>query len=148
MEKEIKKTLDLRFAKINVIKFSQFDLKNNYNKDAFPLIEFNTRFEFKVLEAEKILSCVVTVLMTILETKEDFAELKMETQFEVNPFEAIIKVDDKNFQIPNALMHNVASVTISTLRGVLHEKLKGTVAQNEIYPLINLASQFVPEVVK
>ena len=148
MEKEQNKAnIDLRFANINVIKFSQFDLRKPFKKDVFPLIEFITKIEFRVLELEKRLSCLITVEMKLIETEEDFAEMKLETQFDVNPFSAIIKVDSINFQIPNALMQTVASVSISTLRGVLYEKLKGTIAQNDIYPLMNLA-QFFPSIEK
>ncbi|WP_040497569.1 hypothetical protein [Fulvivirga imtechensis] len=140
------KTFDLRFAKINILGFSQFDQKNSFNKNAYPLIDFLTNIQFRVIEDVKRISCLITVKMKIKETDEAFAELKVETQFEVNPFDQTIVKESKDtndYQIPNILMYNVANVSVSTVRGILYEKLKGTVAQDEVFPLIDLAPQFM-----
>jgi hypothetical protein len=136
-------TFNLRFAEINISKYSQFDLEKEFNKDEKPLIEFQSDFLFKVLKEEDKIICVVSVKLIIIETKEYFAELKVENIFSIKPFDEIIKIEsDDTFDIPNPVLHNLVSLSISTVRGILSEKLKGTIAQNEVYPLINAASLF------
>jgi hypothetical protein len=136
-------TFNLRFAEIQVSKYSQFDLIKEFNKSKKPLIEFQSDFQFKVVKNEGKIICIVTVKLIVIETKEDFAELKVENAFNIEPFGEVVKtVDDKNYDIPNPVLHNLVSLSISTVRGILFEKLKGTIAQNEVYPLINAASLF------
>uniref|UniRef100_UPI00404A92AE hypothetical protein n=1 Tax=Gelidibacter sp. TaxID=2018083 RepID=UPI00404A92AE len=136
-------TLNLRFAEIKVIKYSQFDLEKDFKKDDKPLIEFQSNFQFKVLELEEKISCLVSVSIVMIETKEEFAELKVENVFEIKPFKDVVMSKIKNsYEIPNEILHNLVSISISTVRGILSEKLKGTIVQNEVYPLINPASLF------
>jgi len=136
-------TFNLRFAEINISKYSQFDLEKEFNKDEKLLIEFQSDFLFRVLKEEGKIICVVSVKLIIIETKEYFAELKVENVFNIKPFDEIIKIEsDDTFDIPDPVLHNLVSLSISTVRGILSEKLKGTIAQNEVYPLINVASLF------
>ena len=131
-------TLNLRFAEIKVSKYSQYDLENDFKKDEKPFVEFQSSFNFKILEKEERLSCLVTVVIIIIETKEEFAELKVENIFELKPFKDVIKSKSENsYDIPDAVLHNLVSLSISTVRGILSEKLKGTIVQNEVYPLID-----------
>ncbi|GHC65836.1 hypothetical protein [Ulvibacter litoralis] len=136
-------TFNLRYAEINVSKYSQFDLEKKFNKDEKPLIEFQSNFQFRVEKEEDKLVCIVNVKLIVLETKEHFAELKVENSFNIKPFEEVVKIeDDDTYDIPDPVLHNIVSLSISTVRGILSEKLKGTIAQNEVYPLINAASLF------
>ncbi|MFZ2283071.1 MAG: hypothetical protein WAV86_04285 [Lutibacter sp.] len=139
-------TLNLRFAGIKVSKYSQYDLEEEFKKDEKPLVEFQSNFQFKVLENEEKVACLVTVKIVMIETREEFAELQVENIFEIKPFkDLIISKADNGFNIPDAVLHNLVSLSISTVRGILSEKLKGTIAQNEIYPLINPATIFKKE---
>lgn len=136
-------TLNLRFAEIKVSKYSQYDLEKDFKKDEKPFVEFQSSFNFKILEKEERLSCLVTVVIIIIETKEEFAELKVENIFELKPFKDVIKSKSENsYDIPDAVLHNLVSLSISTVRGILSEKLKGTIVQNEVYPLIDPTSLF------
>ncbi|MEH6618510.1 hypothetical protein [Maribacter arcticus] len=136
-------TFNLRFAEIKLSKFSQFDLEQEFDGKAIPLIEFQSNFQFKVLADEEKLICIVTVKLIILETKEEFAELKVENVFNIQPFNEIIKLKpDNSHDIPNPVLHNIVSLSISTVRGILSEKLKGTIAQREVYPLMNVPALF------
>ena len=136
-------TFNLRYAEINVSKYSQFDLEKKFSKDEKPLIEFQSNFQFRVEKEEDKLVCIVTVKLIVLETKEDFAELKVENSFNIKPFDEVVKIEGNDtYDIPNPVLHNIVSLSISTVRGILSEKLKGTIAQNEVYPLINAASLF------
>jgi hypothetical protein len=135
-------TLNMRFKNIKVIKFSQFDLDNEINSIKEPLVEFQTNFQFRVIEKEDLLACLITVKLVLLATKEDFAELKVESFFEIKPFTDVIKKVENNFDIPDGILVNIASLSASTFRGILFEKLKGTIVEKEVYPLIDINSLF------
>lgn len=149
MDKNVK--YELRFSKIKVIGFSQFDQDLEFDANVFPLFEFLTNVSFRVIPEHSSIACLITVELRVIETKEKFAELKVETQFEISPFESMVvpnQMDNSKFDIPNLLITSLSSFSISTVRGILFEKLKGTIAQNEIFPLMDLNSQFVNDSIK
>jgi len=132
-------TLNMRFTDIKVSKYSQYDLQIDFDNEKKPLVQFQSKFQFQVYEDKEKISCLIDVKILILETEEVFAELKVENIFEIKPFNEIIKPnsDKDGFNIPNAILINLVTISISTVRGILFEKLKGTIVQNEIYPLID-----------
>ncbi len=139
-------TIQLRFAEIKTLNYSQFDLMETFNPKTSPLAEFQSNFQFRVLEEDEKIACLTSIKVLVLETKEEFAEIKVETFFDIRPFKEIIKKHSENkFEIPNIIMHNIASISISTIRGILFEKLKGTIMQNEIYPLVDLSKTLKQE---
>lgn len=146
MEKKKELRYNLRILEINLVKFSQFELVENFDKSSRPLIEFQTEFNFKVIEEESKLNCLTKVEMIIIETKEKFADLIVETGFLVSPFDVIAKKTGENqYDINDAVLLNIANVSFSTVRGILFEKLKGTIAQSEIYPLADLTKVFLKD---
>lgn len=147
MSTEEKKT-NLRFTGIKVLGFSQFDLEQDFDKDTYPLFEFKTGIHFRVIADKERVACLVIVTLLIKETEEKFADLKVETQFNVTPFKETVQMNKANssgFDIPNILLYNIANVSVSTMRGILYEKLKGTFAQDEVFPLLDLAPSFLKE---
>ncbi|WP_445711734.1 hypothetical protein [Flavobacterium sp.] len=142
--KEVSKeiTLNMRFKDIKVIKFSQFDLESEVNSLKEPLVEFQTNFQFRAIEKEDLLACLISVKLVLLATNEDFAELKVESFFEIKPFNEVIKKVENKYDIPDGILVNIASLSASTVRGILFEKLKGTIVEKEVYPLIDVNSLF------
>lgn len=142
MEK-IDLTFGLRFAEIKLLNYSQFDLEKEFDKDAKALIEFKSNIGFRVLAKEEQIVCTIDVILLINETKEEFSKIKVENYFNVTPFKEVIKEKSpNNYDIPTPLIHNLVSISVSTVRGIISEKLKGTIAQKEVYPLINLQDLF------
>ncbi|TXE16498.1 hypothetical protein ES731_13890 [Psychroflexus gondwanensis] len=143
MEKKEGRKLDMRFSSIKVNKFSQFDLSKEFDLSNKPFVNFISNFGFKITPGENKISCFINVEMKIIETNEAFAELKVENIFEIKPMSLISKPNNKGgYDIPNDILRTIVTISISTVRGILSEKLKGTVIQNEIYPLINPSSIF------
>ncbi|QIE58633.1 hypothetical protein G5B37_03375 [Rasiella rasia] len=140
MDKQESKKLDMRFKNIKVLKYSQFDLLEEFDKDVRPLVNFNSNFQFKVEPENNQITCVVMVQISILETGELFSELKVENVIEMTPLAEIIETSDGSHNVPNGILQLVVSLSISTVRGILSEKVKGTIMQDEIYPLIDPAS--------
>jgi len=129
---------EMRFADIVVSKFSLYDLKKEFNKNVFPLIEFHSNFSFMAMPEQEQVVCIVAIKLLMIETKEEFAEITIENTFNIKPFVDVIKSKKENvYDIPENVMQNLVAISISTARGVLSEKLKGTIAQKDIFPLID-----------
>lgn len=135
-KKEIKFTL--KYSSINVIKFSQYDISDFTIKDE-DFIEYENNFEIRVFDDTKEIGLLSTTKLKVLEINEIFCELKLLSKFRITNFdEVIIKKSEESFDIPQQIIKNFATIVIGTVRGILHEKLKGTVLQNEVFPLVDL----------
>ncbi|RCW89788.1 hypothetical protein [Winogradskyella arenosi] len=144
MDKENKKLdIDIRYANINVSKFSQFDLKDEFDKESKPLVNFNSNFQFKVFPDKEMITCIVSVNVSIIETGESFCELNVENEFEIKPLAKIVKIEaEDKHNVPTEILRTIVSLSVSTVRGILYEKSKGSIIQGEVYPLINPMSLF------
>ncbi|WP_319480983.1 hypothetical protein [uncultured Draconibacterium sp.] len=136
------KKITIRILNIKVQKFNQSEITLDFNREKTPLVEFQTNFSFKYsIETEQIM-CITNIKVIIIETKEMFAELDVHTEFAIKSLSDFITMVDGKEKIDNVLLFNVCSVSVSTIRGILFEKLKGSELQNEIYPLVDLSSLF------
>jgi hypothetical protein len=140
--KDKNKSFSLRYKNIRVLKYSQFDLIKDFDEKCKTLINYQSNFNFKITSKENIISCFINIEMIVVETEELFSELKIENIFDIENLSEVIIVDNEKMRVPDALIQTIASLSISTARGVLSEKLKGTFAQNEVYPIVDLASLF------
>ena len=136
MQNNKQTTFAMRFSKINVLRYSQNDVED-FNPNKGPLVEFQTSFQLRISEDTNEIGILATVKMVIIKTKELFAELRLECFFEIKPLEQVIIKEDIDIKVPKDLLRNLTSIVIGTIRGVLHEKLKGTQLQNEVYPLVS-----------
>ena len=133
---------NLRIFDIRVVQFSQFDLLKDFDESKIPLVEYQTNFSFKVFEKEGKIGCLTNIKVKVYETDEYFADVKVEIIFEVSPFEVAAKFNNGKFDISNSLLFNIASVSVSTCRGILYERFKGSIIQKEVYPLADLSGLF------
>lgn len=135
---------NLKILDIKVVRYSQFELLENFDKSKFPLVEFQTSFDFKVIEEEDKINSIITIKIKVIETNEYFAELIVETSFFVSPIKSIVtKAQNGNYDVKGVVLYNIASVSLSTIRGILYERLKGSDVQKEIYPLADLSKIFL-----
>jgi hypothetical protein len=134
-EKEIQ--FQMRISSINVLRFSQYDIGEfDYNK--FDAIEYQSDFGVKVIDESNEIAVEATVKLKVKELDSLFGELKVIMKFSIIPFDSVILKEKDGFQIPDMLMLNFFNLITGTIRGILYEKLRGTVLQNEVFPLINL----------
>lgn len=143
-QKEKELVFNLRVIDINVTQFSQFELKKEFKKDNFPLVEFQSNFKYRVVENEEKIVCSISVKIKLLETNEYFAEIIVDTSFLVTPLESVVtKIEGENIHdINKVVLYNITAISASTVRGILSERFKGSVIQKDIYPLINLVDLF------
>ena len=80
----------------------------------------------------------------MIETNEYFAELIVETSFFVSPIKSVVtKAENGNYDVKGVVLYNIGTVSLSTIRGILFEKLKGSDIQKEIFPLADLSKMFL-----
>lgn len=141
MEKEKKiDSFGLRIASIKTLKYTQSELLQEFNSDTDSLISFETTVGFKVLPEVKKITCLIKVNLNIQGTNEEFSQLDVEYTFDVIPFDEVVKKNGENqYNILDTVIDNIVDISTSTTRGILFEKLKGTIAQKEIYPLVNFS---------
>lgn len=142
MKTNIKLESKVRILDIKITQFSQFNITTNFDVSKSPLVEFQTSLNYKAIENEEKVVCFLNVKIKIIETNEYFAELKSEIIFNVTPISNVVRNVNDNQEIDTQLLHDITSLSISTIRGVLFEKLKGSIIQKEIYPLIDLSKLF------
>lgn len=135
-KKEIK--FGLKYSSINVVKFSQYDVED-FSIDNENLIEYQNNFEVKVFEDSDEIGMMSTTVLKIIEIDQIFCELKLLSKFKIINFkDVVIKKEEGSFDIPESLLLNFSTIVLGTIRGILHEKLKGTILQNEVFPLIDI----------
>lgn len=142
MKTNIKLESKVRILDIKITQFSQFNITTDFDVTKSPLVEFQTSLNYKAIENEEKVVCFLNVKIKILETNEYFAELKSEIIFNVTPISNVVRNVNDNQEIDTQLLYDITTFSISTIRGVLFEKLKGSPIQKEIYPLIDLSKLF------
>lgn len=133
-ENEIK--FQMRISSVNVLRFSQYDI-GEFDPNRVDAIEYQSDFNVKVLEESNELAVETTVKLNVQELDSYFGELKVLMKFHITPFEKVIRKENNGFHVPDALMLNLLNIVAGTIRGILYEKLRGTILQNEVFPLID-----------
>lgn len=134
-EKEIQ--FQMRISSINVLRFSQYDI-DDFDANKPNAIEYQSDFGVKALSETSEIAVETTLKLKVQELDSYFGELKVLMKFHINPFDNVVKQVEDGFQIPDLLIFNLFNILTGTLRGILYEKLRGTILQNEVLPLIDI----------
>ena len=139
MENKDEIQVQVKISSIEILKFFFISIDKIENQK----LEYNTNFSIKVFDNSDEIGIFSSVKIRITEQDNHFVELETLLKFGLKPFSDIIrKKDDNSYQISDALMVNLTDIVIGTIRGILFEKLRGTLPQSEIFPLVN-AQQLV-----
>lgn len=142
MENKKEIQFQMRISSINVLKYAQFDLNEIIDKNS---IEYQSDFALQILEESSEMAIETTVTIKIQGTDKYFGELKTVIKFNVTPFTAVVKKENGEYQIPNPVMLNLFHIVAGTIRGILHEKFRGTILQGEVYPLMDVNQLLKPK---
>ncbi|RZJ91310.1 MAG: hypothetical protein EOO20_05375 [Chryseobacterium sp.] len=126
----------MRISSVSVTRFSQYDIEDFEVNDS--AIEYQSDFNIKVLPDFEEISIESTVKLYVKELAKYFGELKLIIKFSITPFGDVIKSENNGFEVPDLLVINLFNIIAGTIRGILYEKLRGTVLQNEVFPLIDV----------
>ncbi|MDI9365069.1 MAG: hypothetical protein QM541_08975 [Flavobacterium sp.] len=135
------KPLDIKFqmriSALSTLKFAIYDIEN-FGLIKNKAIEYESQFNIKILEESNEIAIETTVKLKNLELDDYLAEIKVLMKFTFLPFDTIVQKSNGGYQIPDAIVLNLFNIISGTLRGILFEKLRGSVLQNEIFPLIDV----------
>ena len=113
-----------------------FDLKKAplFNFNMSPKISFN-------FEKDTIL-INWTVTTTVVQTKEELMSILTDFEFEVKDLKTYVKPDNN---INAHFLKILTGISISTMRGIILEKVSNSILANEAMPIINPAVFFKDE---
>lgn len=134
-QKEI--SLKMRISSVDVVQYLQYDIGDvAFNpKDT---VEYVTGFGLKVHKETEELEVRTTVQIRLPKIEVDFGEIIVVIKYRIQPFnEVVIETDDGKHKIPKPLLNHLTSLSANTLRGILHEKFKGTILDKEVFPLVD-----------
>jgi len=126
------------FFKIRSIKVLEFFINEGGLKDIEAdngKIEFSIKASVAVAESRKYIK--VDLFVKIFTDSKENVIGKITTSHEFLLNDLLTENDNKKIEIPEPLMNNLVDISISTTRGILFEKTKGTVLQNSYLPLIS-----------
>jgi hypothetical protein len=131
------KSIQFRLLGIKEMEFYFLNPIGSFNQDS---LEAKVRLNYKWNLEENLFAAVIDFSYTSPHQDEnkEYLKLSLMTEFFVeNLKHRLIVRTNEDFDIDEILETTIVSITISTTRGVLYEKTKGTVFGNFIMPLID-----------
>lgn len=137
MDESNVKSIKLKFEKIHVEEFSQAKLGDDFDPDVHNTVIFNTGYRFLISDNSDKVECNLKITIGIPNLIEDYISMTVANEFRIIDLQNITTGNDGDKTLPNELVKNLISLAISSTRGVVSERLRGTVLANHVYPLIN-----------
>ncbi|WP_026994851.1 hypothetical protein [Flectobacillus major] len=130
----------MRISSIQVLSFSQFEIAG-LDPIEDREIEFQTQYDLRLFEETSEIGITSVVVLKLMKRNVNYAEMKTLVKFKIDPLSSVIRKDSPNsFALPDTLVLNLTTIVTGTIRGILSERMKGTVFQNEVFPLVDLNS--------
>ena len=127
----------MRISALNVVRFSQYDFDGAVDPEE---IDFHSNFGVKINAELSEIAIEITVQLKIKDADIKLSELKVVMKFEIHPFHKVIVQENDEFRVPDQIMINLFNIAAGTIRGIIHERLKGTELQAVIFPLLDVNS--------
>ena len=135
--------VSLGITKVNVLGYSQNETAGINQSDHSKGLEYKTTYNFRLIEEEKSIACLLEVDVNVIESKEELASITVECVFKVSPYDKVVQEKGKGqYDVKDILLINLANITTSTTRGILYERLRGAINTKDIFPLINVPQIF------
>lgn len=98
-------------------------------------LDFSTTVRYRANNDTKEIQALCTIVGFESESKVQFFTISVSLAFGIQNYEEL--GIDENFLLPDDLGLTLSSVAFSTVRGILVEKLSGTVIRDFVLPVIN-----------
>jgi hypothetical protein len=120
--------IGVMYSSITVKYFSKRSIRNF--ADVKTGYEYKTRFTYDVDEDQGEIGMMSSTVLKNSETKQIYIRLKVLSVFKIENLQAaIVKNEDGSFDCSLLLLQNLSALGLGTVRGILHEKLNGSVLQ-------------------
>ena len=144
MDKQKGTSVGFQLVKVTTKQFAVID--DAYSSSSSEEIKMSINLDFGTDEKNKFVASTVNV--KFIQNEKTFLTLEVEAQFAIEE-EAWIKMTNNNNQIvfPRWFATHLTTITIGTLRGVLHAKTDGTEFNKFMLPTINIMELIEKDIV-
>lgn len=128
-------TFSLR--KIDTKYFNLRSPLREFDKSQSEIIRYHLNLGFPGSSPEGNLSLFVKVVAEIIETEEVVCEILTEFMYHIVSFNKKPITDLNEIKLPFDVVTTFVSIAISTIRGILIERSRGTILEYQFMPLFN-----------
>jgi hypothetical protein len=136
MSKEVKKTIEYRIIEITDFSFSYNDHKTDQQKKLEATIEVKAHLGFNKEKKSAVLY-ISTKFYNDPKKEKKIISLDVGVVFEITNFDDFYNKGKDIFRLPNNVVIIFTSLSLSTVRGILFEKLRGTLYHHLLLPVLN-----------
>ena len=137
MAKEIKSPAEVK-VKIKAIELIDFTLKHPSKEKLIPSqYHFNLNITHKINNEQKSVFVITNIDIFHEDRKTQLGNIRSSCIFEIPNFNEFIPEKDNKPDFPEDMIHMLNSISLSTTRGVMFSKFRGTFLHNAILPIIN-----------
>ncbi|MEM3091529.1 MAG: hypothetical protein QXD05_00125 [Candidatus Pacearchaeota archaeon] len=131
---KITEKIGFRLKKISLIKFF---IENKL--DSSSIDEKEIKFDIKIGLSIDDKNSIINVDTYVELSKDNYklCELITRISYEIKELEKLQKSDDKEINLPDIFVTTLISISISTTRGILSEKTKGTFLEGAYLPIVD-----------
>lgn len=130
-------TFNFKLDKIVVESYSFRNPTQEFNAIDKGFLGFHFSFHFGINQESSIIVIKVNTKGSVKETEEELLNSIVSFIFQVKELDSLVVIEEgqEKMSLPNEVLEVLVSISISTLSGILFEKNKGTIIQNEIIPV-------------
>lgn len=117
------------------------------SNDHVTKLHFSSNIEFKVHEDQELLVSSIRNLVQTHDKVSDLAVINVACVFKIPNLKEYVENKEAGALLNEELIDSLSKITISTSRGVMYEKLRGTYLHQAVLPLlpIDFPSQMIPK---
>lgn len=99
---------------------------------------FDLQIVFGLSPENQRVACVLEINIKVEGEIIIILKVRMEFEIDNEPWESLLKTDRESINLPKRLLLHLATLTVGTMRGVLHTKTENTPYNQFLLPTVNL----------
>jgi hypothetical protein len=137
MAEETQKVVELKFriTGVEIVKTQINPIQPGFTATDF---QFTVNLETRIDPQKKLIIIIVTADIKADNNSELLGSIGAASIFTIENFDDVFKkVTDVTYDTPDNIMITLASISISTLRGIMFDQLRGTHLHGAILPIMD-----------
>jgi len=98
---------------------------------------FNISLEHRINIENKLIVVISSIEILHEDKKIHLGLIKASCIYEISNMEEFVEKDNNEVKMPDGILTNLNSITISTVRGIMFSQFKGTFLHNAYMPIVN-----------